>query len=177
MKTVFLFPHSIKKPALVFLLLSLLLGSYLVFVDNEPDFFQCKTYDTEGGFTLLGRWINTLDSDKDLYEIDKSDPYFSKNHYYNMSSTITGSLLIAFLLLFAFSKEKHEDEYIERIRLDALLWATYINYALLLIAFWLVWNIDFLNVMMYNMFTHLFIFIVRFTYLKYKLKLSTKHEE
>ncbi len=177
MKHTFLFPYSIKKPALVLLALSLSLASYIMFIDNDPDFFNAKTYDKESGYTILGYWMDICGMEEGFRTGEKSDEYHSENHYYEMGSTIVGSLLILSLLLFAFSKEKHEDEYIQKMRLDALLWATYINYGLLLIAFWVFWNFDFLNVMMYNMFTHLLIFIIRFNYLKYKQQLSLKHEE
>ena len=43
-----------------------------------------------------------------------------------------------------------------------------INYILLLLAFLFVYGTDFLIVMIYNMFTVLIIFIVRFNYILYK---------
>lgn len=86
----------------------------------------------------------------------------------NLTTTIIGVLLIAGALLVGFSKERIEDEFISRLRLSSLLWAVCVNYGLLLLAFLLVYGLSFLSVMMYNMFTVLLLFIIRFHYLLYK---------
>ncbi len=177
MKHLFLFPHSFKKPALVVLILTLLT---VFFVDKDYK-VNVKEYDTETGVTAFGYFVHIYDSEYGFFcineYVESSESYRSENRYVDIRNTLEGSLLILSLLIFAFSKEKREDEYIQKIRLDSLLWATYVNYGLLFLAFWFVWGFDFFSVMVYNMFTHLIIFIVRFTYFKYKLKLSTKHEE
>jgi hypothetical protein len=67
-----------------------------------------------------------------------------------------------------FSKEKREDEFIEKIRLSSLLWAVWVNYGLLTLGFLFFFNMAFIYVMVYNMFTVLIIFIVRFNYILYK---------
>jgi len=68
----------------------------------------------------------------------------------------------------SFSKEKNEDEFIAEIRLSSLLWAVCVSYTLLLVAFLFVYGSPFFEVMIYNMFTVLIIFIVRFNYILYK---------
>lgn len=85
----------------------------------------------------------------------------------NVTNTIVGILFLVGALLTAFSREKREDEYIERLRFSSLLWAVWVNYLLLLIAFIFVYGFTFLNVMIYNMFTILIIFIARFNYILY----------
>jgi hypothetical protein len=70
--------------------------------------------------------------------------------------------IIAGLLMIAFAKEKHEDEFINKIRLESLQWAVLINYILLIIATWLVYDANYIDVMMYNMLTVLIFFIIRF---------------
>lgn len=83
---------------------------------------------------------------------------------------LTMFLLLGALLLISYSREKDEDEYISRLRLESLQIAVITNYILLLIAS-LIWHwLDFLAVMMYNMFTILIIFIIRFHYLLYRQK-------
>jgi hypothetical protein len=67
-----------------------------------------------------------------------------------------------------FSKEKIEDEYIASIRMNALVWAVFVNYSLLIVAFIFIYDLSFLNVMAYNMFTVLLLFIIRFHYLLFK---------
>jgi fatty acid desaturase len=71
-------------------------------------------------------------------------------------------------VLVGFSKEKEEDEFIRELRLSSLLWAVLISYALLLLAFLTIYGFAFFSVMVYNMFTVLVIFIIRFHYLLYK---------
>jgi uncharacterized RDD family membrane protein YckC len=68
----------------------------------------------------------------------------------------------------SFSKEMQEDEFIANLRLSSLLWSVWVNYIFLLIAFLFIWNFDFLNVVVYNMFTILIIFIIRFNYILYR---------
>ncbi len=85
----------------------------------------------------------------------------------NILPTLAGILIIIGALFVGFSKEKNEDEFIEKLRLNALLWAVLINYLLLAIAFIFIYGLSFLNVMLYNMFTVLFIFIIRFNYMLY----------
>ena len=88
--------------------------------------------------------------------------------YTNITNTVVGTLFIIGALLVSFSKEKNEDEFIAELRLSSLLWAVCVSYILLLVAFILVYGSPFLDVMIYNMFTVLIIFIIRFNYLMRK---------
>jgi hypothetical protein len=74
------------------------------------------------------------------------------------------------LLFIAFAKEKNEDEYITVLRLKSWQWAVLISYGILLIATWLIFGLDFLGFMAYNMFTVLIVFIVKFNYSLYLLR-------
>ncbi|MGN7719576.1 hypothetical protein [Chitinophaga sp. 22620] len=78
--------------------------------------------------------------------------------------------LLLGLLLVSFSKEKTEDEYISRLRMESLQLAVIINYILLILAALSFFGLDFLSVMVYNMFTILLIFIIRFNFLLYRNK-------
>lgn len=89
----------------------------------------------------------------------------------DVTNTLVGVLFIIGGLMVGFSKEKREDEFIANLRLSSLLWSVWVNYVLLLFAFLLIWNFAFLNVMVYNMFTILIIFIIRFNYILHR---STK---
>lgn len=86
----------------------------------------------------------------------------------NLLPTITGICFLLGGIFIAFSKVKNEDEYISELRLSSLLWAVYVNYVLLLLALIFIYNISFLTVMMYNMFTILIIFIIRFHFILYR---------
>lgn len=86
----------------------------------------------------------------------------------NLTPTIVGVFFIVGAMFVCLSKEKVEDEYITKLRLNALLWAIVVNYSLLLICFIFIYGTPFLNIMVYNMFTILILFILRFNYVLVK---------
>ena len=75
------------------------------------------------------------------------------------------------------SREKVEDEMTQQLRLNSLLTALYINYSLLIVASLVVYDLHFLNVMMYNMFTILLIFMVVFRYKIWRMKKGEEDEQ
>lgn len=102
-----------------------------------------------------------------------NDKVFGEKQFFtiihtDITNTLAGILFILGALLVSFSKEKNEDEFISRLRLSSLLWAVLVSHILLLLAFAFVYGSAFLNVMIYNMFTVLIIFITRFNYILYK---------
>jgi len=82
-----------------------------------------------------------------------------------LTDEVAAICAIAGLLLIAFSREKVEDEMIGQLRLEALQWSVYANYLILAIAILTIYDSAFLNVMIYNMFTVLLVFIIRFRWL------------
>lgn len=74
------------------------------------------------------------------------------------------------LLIWLYSKEKVEDEYIDHLRLDALQIAVYANYAILLISNFTVYGIGFLLIQVFNMATIPLIFVIRFQYRLFRLR-------
>ena len=94
----------------------------------------------------------------------------------NLLNEILGMVLIVSSLLVAFSKEEGEDEYIAKIRLESLVWAVYLNYGILFIAFIFVFGMSFLWVMIFNMYTILWFFIIRFNWQISKIKNSANEE-
>ncbi|MDD7887892.1 hypothetical protein [Flavivirga sp. 57AJ16] len=87
---------------------------------------------------------------------------------------IISILIIIGGLLVGFSKEKIEDEFIYKLRKDSLVWAIILNYTVLLLSIICLYDGNFFTVMIYNMFTPLIFFIIRFNFLKLK---SRSHEE
>ena len=85
--------------------------------------------------------------------------------------TVSGAILAT------CSREKIEDEMVRQVRLNSLLVALYVNYAVLIVCSLLVYDLDFLLVMVYNMFTILLIFMVVFRYRMWRLNKETKDEE
>lgn len=72
------------------------------------------------------------------------------------------------LLLWVYSREKKEDEYINSIRLEAMQMAVYVNYAILLLSDLLVYGLNFLSVQFINLVTIPLIFIAWFQYRLYR---------
>jgi FlaA1/EpsC-like NDP-sugar epimerase len=95
----------------------------------------------------------------------------------NILDEIIAILLIISSVFIAFSKEKEEDEYISLIRLESLVWATYLNYAILILTIVFVYELSFLWVFIFNMFTILFFFIIKFNWAIYKMKEVLRNEK
>lgn len=83
-------------------------------------------------------------------------------------------LIIIGGLIIGFSKEKVEDEYIYKLRKDSLVWAIIFNYLVLVLMILFIYSFEFMYVLVFNIFTPLLFFIVRFNFLKLKDK---NHEE
>ena len=158
MKTKLLFPYRFKKVGWILLVPSTILGILCIFYDFSFDFLDVKVFaifsdDFFGSDTVFG---------------------LGKN---NITDEIVGVLFIIGALLVAFSKEKNEDEFIEKTRWESLVWATYINYFILIFCFLFFYNTSFLWVMIFNMFTILIFFILRFYFIIIMLKKSLGHEK
>jgi hypothetical protein len=163
MSQALLLPHRFKKIGWFILVPATILGIILAIGDFEMNWFTT--------------WVFAFFSDEirsgQFVEGGKLFSFINTN----VSNTIIGSLFLVGALLTAFSKEKQEDEYIEKLRLSSLLWAVWVNYLLLLIAFIFVYGFAFLNVMIYNMFTILIIFIARFNYILFQNRKGAAHEK
>ncbi|WP_295793554.1 hypothetical protein [Mucilaginibacter sp.] len=98
------------------------------------------------------------------------------NEAFNWSNALSNLfwLLPLSLLLWIFSTEKTEDEYINATRLDAMQVAVYVNYAVLLLSNWLVYGIGFLYIQLVNLVTIPLIFIGWFYYRVYRISRQTE---
>ena len=154
-----LLPHRYKKIGWIILIPSAIAGIVLSYTGFE-------------GYQLQAR-VFAIFSDGEVFSSMQSFNFIDTN----ITNTLAGVAFIAGAMMVSFSKEKNEDEYIAEIRLSSLLWAVFISYALLLLAFLFVYGTPFLSVMLYNMFTILIIFIIRFNYLLYKNSKITADEK
>ena len=160
MKTDYLFPFKFKIIGWILLLSGLFLGTLLIANDFEfPDWSMQV-------FPLIGEKSG-------MFTVNESLTW-SEN---NISDELSAILIIVGGILVGFSKSKDEDEYISKIRTESLIWATYVNYGILLLTIIFVFDMAFFNVMIYNMFTLLLFFIIRFRYILFKSKKQLSHEE
>jgi len=141
MKQIKLFPHSFQRIGWILLVPFLALGIANMFFEYNASWLQ--------------------------FRLSKADglEFFSSH---NFTDELAAVGLIISLSFIAFSKEKIEDEAIQFFRLEALQWAVYANYLVLIISILVVYGSTFFQVMTYNMFTVLIIFILRFRYILFQ---------
>ena len=151
MNTKFLFPNKFKMLGWIMFLPASLLGLALAIFQFEWPFLDVKV------FAILA---DELLGESQHFSIIEN----------NILDEIIGVFVILGAIFIAFSKEKYEDEYIAKIRFESLVWATYVNYAILLFALIFIYEFDFFWVMVYNMFTILIFFIIRFYWLLHRSK-------
>lgn len=154
----YLLPHSYRKFGWVLLGIMLIGGIFVVSTGYEFTWPEIKIFAvyTDEIFGKEG-WFRFIDAE--------------------VGDEIVSVGIIIGALLVAFTKEKTEDEFIASIRLKSLVWATYVNHAILLLAIVFVYGMGFFSVMVFNMFTLLLFFIVKYHWSLYKWRKSLSDEE
>lgn len=163
MKTNYLFPNRYKKAGWVLFILGILLGVvYLlaVFMDFEIDLSIID-------LKVFAIAVNRFAGDTSYFTVIRNE----------VLDEFVCLLIVVGALLVAFSKEKSEDEFISKIRLESLVWATYVNYVILIVSIIFVYEMIFFWVLIFNMFTLLIFFLIRFNWVLYKTKNQVKDEE
>ena len=156
MKTNYLIQNKYKIPGWILLAIGIFSGIFLVLTDYEADVLTVKV------FTIF------------------SEPFiFGEGGFLKIIENSILDELIALAIIFGgllvgFSREKIEDEFIYKLRKDSLVWAILVNYIVLILAILFVYELSFFDVLVFNMFTPLLFFIVRFNFLKHK---SASYEE
>ena len=134
-----------------------------------------------GFLLMLGDLESKLTITSKVFALYNDEILGDKRHFGIISTDITITLVgVVFILgamMVGFSKEKHEDEYIAKLRLSSLMWAVWVNYVLLLLSFIFIYGMGFFHVMIYNMFTVLIIFIGRFNIILLKNKMISTDEK
>lgn len=158
MESQLLLPYQFKKIGWYLFIPTAIVGIILSFTNFEANWLNMQV------FTLF------------------NDEILGKNQSFNfvkvnVTNTIVGALFIIAAIMVGCSKEKNEDEYISKLRLSSLLWAVWVNYILLFMSFLFVYGTPFMTVMIYNMFTVLLIFIIRFNYTLYRLSKTATDEK
>ena len=144
-----LLPHKFKLAGWIILVPATILGFIVLSTGYEADWLDTEFFSIITD-TALG------------------NAEFFVSSQVNLTQTLLGSLFIIGALMVSFSKEKIEDEFISNLRLSSLLWSVWVSYLLLLFAFIFVYGTAFFTVMVYNMFTILIFFMIRFNYILYK---------
>lgn len=159
MKINYLFPNKFKYIGLVLLIPSVLLGILYLFFDVQIEFLDAQ--------------VPALFS-QGLFNEGRDSTSMIEN---NLTDELASIFFLISSIFLAFSKEKFEDEYIVKVRLESLVWAVYVNYGILLICLIFIYDFSFLMVMILNLFTILIFFNLRYYFKLFQLKHQLKNEE
>ena len=136
----YLFSNNFKKPSGIIFYLSILIGFYLLITERLHEMFVVNvfsifSYEWFGSERTGFRWI----------ENGLGDEFFTL-------------LIIVSGLINSFSKEKIEDELISKIRLESLTLSLFISFGLIILSTFLVFNINYMYVLVFNLFLIILLF-------------------
>lgn len=123
---------------------------------------------TLGLFCILGDF-KIPGFDISVFHIIKEDNSLTGGDF-NLTNELAFLGITVGLLMIVFAKEKIEDEYIALLRLKSLQWALLISYIILLILNFTAYGLSFAMLLIYNSWTFLIIFILKFYWSLYQLK-------
>lgn len=159
MKTNYLLPNKYKTIGWILFIIGLIAGIFLYTCEYESDALTIK--------------VLSLYFDPFIIGIQEEASFFKIIENSIVDELAALAIIIGGLIV-GFSKEKIEDEFIYKLRKDSLVWAIIFNYVVLILAIVFVYDFTFFDVLVFNMFTPLIFFIVRFNFLKRK---SLSYEE
>jgi len=145
----YLFDNKYKKiSGLVFYLTSII-GLYLLITGKIFDLFTLNVYslfsESISDLTYGGGWIEN-----------------------GLGDEIFTTIIIISGLINSFSKEKIEDELISKIRLESLTMSLFFGYSLVIISTFLIYNLSYMYVLVFNLFIILLLFNLIFRYRLYQ---------
>jgi len=145
----YLFDNKYKKiSGLVFYLTSII-GLYLLITGKIFDLFTLNVYslfsESISDLTYGGGWIEN-----------------------GLGDEIFTTIIIISGLINSFSKEKIEDELISKIRLESLTMSLFISYSLVIISTFLIYNLSYMYVLVFNLFIILLLFNLIFRHRLYQ---------
>jgi hypothetical protein len=159
MKTHFLFPNKCKVFGWILFIPSLITSLIISITNINIDKY----------------WVIKVFAFTDTYILSEKK-YFTITENSIVDEVLLFCLIIGGILI-GFSKLKIEDEFTTKIRYESLVWATYLNYGLILFFTIFLYGMSYLNVLFYNTFTLLLFFIIRFHYSIYKLNKATNDDK
>ena len=146
----YLFSNKFKKTSGVVFYLSILVGLFLLLTDRIQDIFVVNV------FSIFSyEWFGSEPKGFGWIENGLGDEIFTL-------------LIIVSGLINSFSKEKIEDELISRIRLESLSLSVFISFGLIIISTFLVFNINYMYVLVFNLFLIILLFNLIFKFRLFK---------
>ena len=163
MKTIYLFPHRLKIPALIIFILSIVLMA-----GDEAELFEVPNLEVPV-FALVSDDGNLMSPNPEYSVIIEND----------ISGEIIACMFFIGGIVLAFSKERIEDEMISYLRLKSLVYATYFSFSILILNQLLIYGFSalYIPIFFYNAFL-LFLNIFYYTKLFiYKKQFSHENED
>ena len=157
MKTNYLLPNKYKPLGWILFIAGIIFGFVIVFSGYEYEPIKVKV------LSIFNESFLGSESSQ-LFKIIET----------GIASELASISIIIGGLIIGFSKEKIEDEFIYKLRTDSWIWAIIFNYVVLTITILFIFDLTFFHVLVFNMFTPLLFFIIRFNFLKLK---SSRNEE
>ena len=147
----YLFSNKFKKTSGVVFYLSILVGFFLLLTERLQDLFVVNVFSI-----FSHEWFGSERTGFGWIENGLGDEIFTL-------------LIIVSGLINSFSKEKIEDELISRIRLESLSLSLFISFGLIIISTFLVYNINYMYVLVFNLFLIILLFnlILKFRLFKH----------
>jgi hypothetical protein len=146
MKSKLLLPHKARWIGVILFIPAFILGFAFLIYNYELSFLNVE----------LKNWMFII----------KEDGLFQSTNN-NLTDEVALSFTVIGLLLITFSREKTEDEFIQKLRLESLQWAVLVSYFILIICTWLIFGSSFFVAMVANLLTVLVIFNLRFHWILY----------
>jgi hypothetical protein len=176
MKTKNLLPNRWKPIGWVFLVLFMPVGVWCLFSDETFPIQAEVTipWPFEDGYALSGTISN---GGSQISGSSTPDENPTGTLTLNLIDEIISLAIMAGLFLTGFARVKNEDERTAQMRLGALQWAIYGHTLVLVLCILFVHGLPFLDVMIYNMFTPLLIFVLRFHWLLFKEAREVRRNE
>tara|TARA_X000001036_G_scaffold321616_1_gene300084 strand:- start:163 stop:621 length:459 start_codon:yes stop_codon:yes gene_type:complete len=136
----YLFSNNFKKPSGIIFYLSILIGFYLLITERLQEMFVVNV------FSIFSyEWFGSERTGFGWIENGLGDEFFTL-------------LIIVSGLINSFSKEKIEDELISKIRLESLTLSLFISFGLIILSTFLVFNINYMYVLVFNLFLIILLF-------------------
>jgi len=145
----YLFDNKYKKISGLVFYLTTIIGLYLLITDKILDLFTLNVYslfsESFSDLTYGGGWIEN-----------------------GLGDEIFTTIIIISGLINSFCKEKIEDELISKIRLESLTISLFVSYGLVMLSTFLIYNLSYMYVLVFNLFIILILFNLVFRYRLYK---------
>ena len=151
----YLFPHSYRRIGWWMITISVLLG--VIELIKSGDLLPGKA------FAILS-----------------SNPFETSSFATIVNTDWTIQIFVIFfslgLLFIGFSRESVEDEYVAKIRFQALVWSLFVNTILVIITTLFVYGLAYIYVMYFYAFSLLLLFVCRYIYKIYQFNNSNNEE-